>query len=157
MSRDPWAAYSLSVVGIEDEFDRVMGGEAVRHPVHGGRGGEWDTLRRLPRRSLRILTGARLLTPDGLFPDEAATHVIGPKLGLYDTCEAMDWFARTGLAMIAERRQRRNVERHLRVAKRAGFPTYYDYRNARSIEKGYRSLYDERVQRWERPPTAPAR
>lgn len=134
--------------GIEAEFDRVWGSGSILHPIHGGDGGEWDTLRRLGRPALRTLTGARLLTPHGMFPDDAATHVIGPRTGLFDTCEAMEWFGRTALLAIEERRRRRHHERHLALAKRHDHRTYFRYRNALSVERGYPSYAAERQARW---------
>jgi hypothetical protein len=97
---------------------------------------------------MRSLIGAKLVTPHGLFPDVAATLVIGPATGKYDTCEAMEWFIRMAKLMLKERRQTRHHARHLRVAKQHGYKTYYDYRTFQAIEMGYNSIYDMRRQRW---------
>lgn len=126
----------------------MMGDEAIRHPSRGGKGGEWDTIRSIPRGIRRTLTGAKLLTPGGMFPDDAATHVIGPATGLYDTCEAMEWFVKHAMLMIRERRQTNHYARHLKVAKRYGYKTYYAYRTFMAIELGFESIYDMRKHRW---------
>lgn len=131
-----------------EEFDRVMGGEVIRHPCHGGRGGEWDALRALPRSTLRTLTGARLLTPTGLEPDVATTLVIAPKLGLEDVCSAMAWYAGMALMVVGERRQEAYRRRHQRLAARHGHRTYFAYRNSLSVEAGWRSYWAERKVRW---------
>jgi hypothetical protein len=134
--------------GIEDEFHRVMRGNSVLHPIHGGTGGEWDTLRRAPAKVLRRLTGARWLTPYGMAPDQVACELTGPYKGIDDVDDAMTWFLRTAVAALDERRARRHWERHQAVARRHGYKTYYDYRTWLAIEKGYHSVWDMRRDRW---------
>lgn len=105
-----------------------MRGNSVLHPVHGGRGGEWDTLRRTSRRTLRRLTGARLLTPYGMYPDQVAKELTGPYLGIEDVDEAMTWFVRMGILFINDRQRIANYERHAKLARRHDCRTYYQYR-----------------------------
>lgn len=136
-----WSTYG-------DELDRVMLGNTVRHPAHGGAGGEWDTLRRAPRGVLRRLTGARLLTPHGEEPDVAATYYIGPNAGIWDVCEAMEWYLRICILFVDDRQRIANFERHIKLARRHGCRSYFEYRDGLSKLGGYPSYHYERKQRW---------
>jgi len=109
----------------EAELRRVMGYETIRHPIHDRwQGGEYDALRHLPRSTKRTLTGARFLTPRGLQPDLAA-DLIG-----MDVDDAVEWYVKTCLTVIRQRRRIAHWRRHHKLALRNGFETYWYYRKA---------------------------
>lgn len=119
----------------EAELERVMCGETIRHPVHMHKdygGGEWDALRALPRDIKRTLTGARMLTPRGLHPDEAFVFV-QRGLGtwkIHDVDDAVDWYVATCLTVIRQRRRIAHWKRHHKLAVRNGYRSYWYYRKA---------------------------
>ena len=139
-----WSTYG-------DELDRVMMGNTVRHPCHGGVGGEWDTLRFLlgkrPRVSRRLV-GARLLTPYGMAPDVATHDCIGPNAHIEDVDEAMAWYLRMCLLYLNDRQKLANYNRHQKLARNNGFYTYFGYRDSLSKQSGYASYHFERKERW---------
>jgi hypothetical protein len=127
------------------EFDRVMLGNSIRHPAYGGDGGEWDTLRRIPKRRMRSLTAARFFTKWGLEPDVAATHYIVPSVtGVDDTCAAMEWYVKMAQRVLVERRRVAHHRRHKNLARANGFVTWFDYRNNLSKQRGFTSYRHER-------------
>lgn len=129
-----------------NELDRVMGGDVVASgPV--GPGGEWDAIRGIPLRRRRCLIGALYLTPTGLRPDVAAEIIAQRVAGINSIDDAMEWYVRTALTAVGERRIASRLRRRKRLHLRHGYSSEYDYRNARSIERGYRSLWCERVAR----------
>jgi hypothetical protein len=134
-----------------DELDRVMMGNTILHPCHGGGGGEWDTLRYLLTKRPcvgRKLVGARLLTPYGLTPDVATSNYIAPATGFDDLDTAVSWYVKTCLLFVEDRQKLANFRRHERLAKKHGFHNYFAYRDALSKLCGYSSYHFERKQRW---------
>lgn len=113
----------------EAELLRVMQHETVRHPIHGSKGGEWDALNHLPRNTKRTLTGAQMLTPQGLPPDVAA-EVIEHHTNCEGVDECMDWYVTCCLTVIRQRRRIAWWRRHHRLARRNGYRTYWYYRKA---------------------------
>jgi hypothetical protein len=133
------------------EFDRVLMGNTVRHPCHGGTGGEWDTLRRIPAKTMRRLTAAGFFRKWGLEPDVAASDYIIPSVaGVEDTCAAMEWYWRMALRVLEERRRVAHHRRHRNLARANGFVTWFDYRNNLSKRRGFTSYRHERREKgWE--------
>lgn len=140
-----WSTYG-------DELDRVMMGNTIRHPTHGGSGGEWDSLRLIlskrPQVSRRLV-GARLLTPYGMTPDVATHECIGPNAHIDDMDEAMSWYVKVGVLFVIDRQKIANYNRHQKLALNHGFYTYFGYRNALSQLSGYPSYHFERKIRWD--------
>lgn len=137
---DPWATIHL------DEIERVMGPDRVRHPIHGSDGGEWDTLRALPRYEKRVLTGAGYLTVSGLFPDVAA-EIICSQTRADDTCEAMEWYIRTALEAIKEARRLAYDRRTTALARRHGYGTYHQLRTFQAVQEGFDTYRHKRRER----------
>jgi hypothetical protein len=119
-----------------DEIERVMGPNRVMHPVHGGEGGEWDTLRSIPLHERRILTGARYLTPRGMLPDVAG-DLICDQTNATDTCEAMEWYIANALGAVIERRRLAYDRRTTNLARRQGYTTYHQLRTFQAILEGH--------------------
>lgn len=120
-------------------------GNVLRHPRYGNEGGEWDTMRRIPKRLLRSLTAARFFTRHGLEPDVAASHYIIPAVaGVEDTCAAVDWYVDMAKRALIERRRFAHWQRHAKLARNRGYITWFDYRDALSRERGYSSYRHER-------------
>jgi hypothetical protein len=129
-----------------DEIERVMGPDRVRHPIHGSDGGEWDYLRALPKPERRILTGAKYLTPTGMLPDVAA-EVICAQTRAEDTCEAMDWYVRTALKAIQERRRLAYDRRTRNLASRHGYSAYHQLRTFQAVCEGFDTYRHKRRER----------
>jgi hypothetical protein len=129
-----------------DEIERVMGPDRVRHPVHGSDGGEWDYLRALPKPEKRVLTGAKYLTPHGMLPDVAA-EVICAQTRAEDTCEAMDWYVRTALKAIQERRRLAYDRRTRNLASRHGYSAYHQLRTFQAVCEGFDTYRHKRRER----------
>lgn len=108
---------------------------------HRQPGGEWDAIRSLPPRARRRLIGARLLTLDGLMPDVAGEVIARAVPEVDDTCAAMRWYVRVGLASIDEARRVAHRHRHERLARAEGARSYYDLRSTRAVLDGYASLW----------------
>lgn len=132
---------------IGDLFDLVVQGEA--HASSPGRhpGGEWDPWFALPRRTRRILIGARMARSGALMPDQLADLIVRRHPCLDEP--PLDWYFRTALAAIQERRYASNRDRHQRLAwggsfTPGAFRTYYRYRDARVREMGFCSLWHYR-------------
>lgn len=121
---------------------------SIRHPRYRTAGGEWDGLAGLPARTIRVLTGARILTTYGIVPDVAA-ELVGGALGRTMTPDDLaDWLRCVVVPSIEEaRRDRKRAARH-RLAVSAGARTYFDYRDTLAVIEGYRSLWHKRTEVW---------
>lgn len=112
-----------------------------------GTGGEWDALRSVPLKRRRRLTGAGYLRRDGMAPDQLAELIrtYGPAgSASWGTCECIDWYVRTALRALDERRTAHHYDRHLAYAKACGKRSYYALRDAAAQEAGYSSLWQYR-------------
>ena len=115
-----------------------MNGETVRHPIHMHKqygGGEWDALRALPRDIKRTLTGARMLTPRGLHPDEAHAVIECRVSNIQDVDDAINWYVEMCLITIRQRRRIAHWQRHHKLAVRNGYASYWYYRKAYMDER----------------------
>lgn len=133
---------------IGDHYELVVRGEAHRSKPGPRRGGEWDPWFALPRRQRRILIGARFARPDAMWPDDLADLIVRNHPNL-DT-EPLDWYYRTSLQVLRERRAARNRDRHLRVATESGHATYYRRRAALATAAGYPTFWQYRKTKWHR-------
>jgi hypothetical protein len=95
------------------------------------------------------LIGAGFVRRNAMWPDDLADliernhpNLDGPPL---------EWFYRTTLQVLRERRHARNRDRHLRVAKQSGHPTYYQRRAALAVEAGFVSFWHYRKIKWSSP------
>jgi len=130
---------------ICDLLDSVIGVESHATRPSGRAGGEWDQWRALPRRHRRVLIGAGFATPHGMAPDVLADFIIARRCdGAEHYDEALAWFYRTALAAVRERRAAANRDRHERVAKQHGQPTYYAHRTEYVRQLGHASLWHYR-------------
>jgi hypothetical protein len=129
------------------ELDRVMQGDVLGVPPKGAVGGEWDTLRSYPARTLRSLHGAGYLSKGGLAPDVAATHRIGPGTGKDDTDSAVDWYVKHATGALQERRQESRRNRDQRRATRAGYKTPFQQRSFAAVEAGHDTYREMRKAR----------
>ena len=123
------------------ELERVMNGNAVASRPGRRPGGEWDALRALSRRTRRRLIGAGHLRPSGLEPDVAAELIRSQVAGVASVDDAIDWYVSTCLAAIAEARTEAGRRRRRRLAQRSNHPTYYAYRTAWALARGYPSVW----------------
>lgn len=88
------------------ELDRVVGATVMAWPRRAASGGEADTLRALPRRVRRKLTGAGYLSgPRGEPADVVADLIIDRVPGVETTCAAVEWYIAMSLAAHAEQRR----------------------------------------------------
>lgn len=108
----------------------------------GENGGEWDMVRSWPRKVRRQLTGTgHLGNQYGIAPDQLA-HDLAEHHGLnLSTCDALDLWRRELLRILAGRRREQHQRRHLKVARRAGFATYYEYRTELYRQRGAESVH----------------
>lgn len=121
---------------------------SIRHPRWRTAGGEWDALAALPSRTLRVLTGARILTPHG-YPPDVAAMLVGAALGRDMTPDDLaDWLRRVAAPAIAEARTVRQRQGRHRRAVAAGARSYFDYRDTLAVLDGYASLWHRRRQVW---------
>lgn len=128
-----------------DELDRVVGAATLLSPTYADDGGEWDPLRALPTRTRRRLAGAGYLTSYGERPDVFAELIVDRVAGIETVDDALDWYVRTSLRAIDERRRQAHRTRHLRTARQHGAASYYEHRtNVARFEHGFRSLWHYR-------------
>lgn len=115
----------------------------MRVRSRAGKGGEWDALRSLPRRTYRRLCGAGYVTTDGDAPDVFAESWNDWRGSDLSVCDVVAAWAKEALREIDEcRRQSRRQSRQRRerlAAERAGVRTYFEYRNLRAIALGFGS------------------
>jgi hypothetical protein len=108
---------------------------------HGQRGGEWDTLRSTSLRVRRRLTSAGFMAFDGVEPD-FFTDLLRMYVGTDEIePDPIAWFIREAGRAITERQYAANRDRHRRLARRAGKPSYAAYRDAWCVEQGHASLW----------------
>jgi hypothetical protein len=93
---------------------------------HRGRGGEWDSLRAVPVRTRRRLTGAGWLVRDGLAPDQLQHIMWEAGAPTPDIDSAVTLYVRLSVAAIGETR----AERYRRQ---------FRARDRRAFEAGWRS------------------
>jgi hypothetical protein len=79
-------------------------------------------------------------------PDQLA-HIIDQHKSFPGYGEALEWFYRTALASIREQQYARNVDRHRRVARQSGHPSYYARRVALAQAQECPSLWAYRKHR----------
>lgn len=137
---------------IGDHFDLVVRGEAHRSSPGGHAGGEWDAWFAMPTRKRRMLIGARFARRNGMWPDELADMIERNHPNLAG--EPLEWFYRTAFEVLRERRSAHNRDRHLRVARQSGHPTYYRRRCALAVAAGFVSFWQYRKAKWSDTPHA---
>lgn len=130
-----------------DRFELVLQAEAHRSAPGRHPGGEWDAWFALPRRTRRVLIGARFARRGGLEPDVLADLIVRnhPNLGGE---LPLEWFYRSCLEVLAERRRARHRDRHLRVAVESGHGSYYERRCALAVAAGFPSFWAYRRGKW---------
>lgn len=143
---------------IGDHFDHVVRGEAhrsspgrYRHRRGRRRGGEWDPWFELAPRKRRVLIGARFARAGGMWPDDLADMIERNHPNLDG--DPLEWFYRTAFQVLDERRRAHNYDRHRRVARQSGHPTYYQRRAELAREAGYISFWHYRSVKWGRQST----
>lgn len=130
------------------ELDRVLGGEALASSPTRHTMPEWESyLLNLPKRTLRRLRGARYMRRGAMQPDELADLICARVPGIDNDSDAMAWYVKTCLVAIDERRTIARRRRHGKLARRNGYRNYYEYREAKAKERGYASVYAERMAR----------
>lgn len=144
-----WNLPGDTVIWALSELDRVVGPEALASSPGPRNWPEWDYLYSLPRRTRRRLIGAGYMRRGGMQPDLLA-DVIVPRVAEVETIDdAMEWYVKTCLTAITERRLLAHRRRHLAVARRNGHQTYYQHRTEYARSLGYDSLYDmRRKKKW---------
>ncbi len=123
-----------------DEMDRVMQGNRLRHPAHADPkygGGEWDTLKGLPPRTQRRLTGAGYLTPKGMKPDEASDIITEHVNDVSDHDTAIEWYAKTALGAMGESRKVARRGREQRQAESQGYKSIHQLRTFQAVLEGH--------------------
>ena len=96
------------------------------------------------RRTIRTLTGARVLTPGGLPPDVAAEWV-GARLCRQMTADDLaEWLRRVVAPAIAERRAERVRLRRHQFAVAQGARSYFHLRDTRAVLAGFPSYWYQR-------------
>lgn len=128
---------------VHDLLVAVVGAEthATRPGPHAG--GEWDDWRALNVRQRRRLIGAGWARPGGLRPDVLADLIAAR----HSTPDPLGWFYRTALEATVERRSAANRDRHASLARRTGYRTYYDRRDALAKAQGHASLWHYRKEK----------
>lgn len=93
-------------------------------------GGEWDVVRNWPPKVLRRLRGAGFIgRRGGLAPDQLAWELYD-RLGDVSIDDALEAWKKAVLELLVQRRRANRAHRELKLAKRAGYPTWHAYRTA---------------------------
>lgn len=128
---------------ITDLFDLVVCGEAHASSPRQRPGGEWDPWYGLPARTRRRLIGAGFARPGAMEPDVLADMIRDRHPGLNGQ-DPLDWYFRTALLVLDERRK---VARHRRthaLIRRSGHASYYAHRTSYCASQGYESVWHYR-------------
>jgi hypothetical protein len=128
---------------IADLFYDVVGPETHRSAPGAHPGGEWDPWWSLSRRQRRRLIGGGFATARGLMPDRLADLIESRHPGLHGACP-IEWYYRTALRVLDERRRAARRDSRQRLAERHGHRTEYQYRTAQARANGHASLWHQR-------------
>ena len=140
--------HRLVVTPISDRLTSFIGDDVLAtYSRRRHAGGEWDSLAAAPLRLRRRLAGAGMLRRDGMKPD-VFCDMLRRYVGSECEPDPIAWYLREATRAIRERRTAVDREARLRLARRNGLHSYYEWRLVQAIEAGYDSFWEYRKSRW---------